>query len=104
MKKKHEAKLAYLKRLLDVYLRFVPYDGVNVDVDTENGKLYVRVGFYKNIKIVGAHGIEQDVQNRKEIKFTINEVGKLIVFYKNMLNTKFRNRHEKNLITDRDDV
>lgn len=93
-----------MKRLLEVYLNFVPYDGVIVDVENENEKLYVRVSFYKNIEIVGNHGVERNVQNRREIKFVINEIGKLVNFYKNKLRTKFKERHEKNVITDYNDV
>lgn len=106
MKRSQEVKLLYLKRLLEVYLNFVPYDGVIVDVENENEneKLYVRVGFYKNIKIVGNHGVERNVQNKREIKFVINEIGKLVNFYKNKLRTKFKERHEKNVITDYNDV
>lgn len=93
MNKKHSAKLSYLDRLLSVYIRFIPYDGYTISVDYENGRCYVRVGFYKNIRVMNSNNEEMDGQNTREIKFTISEVGKLIVFYKNSLRTAFAKRH-----------
>lgn len=93
MNEKFEAKLLYLKRLLNVYLLFIPYDSVEVSVESDSDRCYVRVQFYKHITLQDDFGKKNSIVNRSETKFTINELGKLIYFYKLNLRKKFKNRH-----------
>lgn len=93
MNERFEAKLLYLKRLLKVYILLVPYDSVDVVVESEQDRCYVRVSFYKHVSISNAVGEPSRFVNKREIKFAVSEIGRLVAFYKANLKKRFANRH-----------
>ena len=95
MNEKQLAKLYYLKRLLGIYIKFLPrFESYEV-VYNERLK-QVEVQFFKKVPVVYTNGEEGYAENRSEAAFFATELGRIVVVYKTKLKDKFKNRHKWN--------
>ena len=95
MNEKQLAKLYYLKRLLGIYIKFLPrFESYEV-VFNESTK-QVEVKFFKKVPVVYTNGEEGYAENRSEAAFFATELGRIVVVYKTKLKDKFKNRHKWN--------
>lgn len=95
MNEKQMAKLYYLKRLLGVYIKFLPrFESYEV-VFNESTK-QVEVKFFKKVQVVYTNGETGYAENKSEAAFYATELGRTIVVYKSKLRDKFKNRHKWN--------
>lgn len=95
MNEKQMAKLYYLKRLLGVYIKFLPrFESYEV-VFNESTK-QVEVKFFKKVQVVYTNGETGYAENKSEAAFYATELGRTIVVYKSKLKDKFKNRHKWN--------
>lgn len=95
MNEKQMAKLYYLKRLLGVYIKFLPrFESYEV-VFNESTK-QVEVKFFKKVQVVYTNGETGYAENKSEAAFYATELGRTIVVYKSKLREKFKNRHKWN--------
>lgn len=89
------AKLYYLKRLLGVYIKFLPrFESYEV-VFNEKTKM-VEVKFFKRVPVVYTSGVEGYAENKSEAAFYAAELGRIIAVYKTKLKDKFKNRKKWN--------
>lgn len=95
MNEKQLAKLYYLKRLLNIYVRFLSgYDRFGLEYDDTTSM--VKVKFYKTVDVVLSNGNPAVADNTSESVFYISNIGRVIAVYKFKLKTKFKNRHSWN--------
>jgi len=97
---KYDYHLKYLERLLDAYIKLVPYDTFRIEVEKEeNDNLwYVRIEFLKKVKALTSENMEVDAYNRSEKRFMITEIRKAIQMFKQKFNYEFKNRHNNGTV------
>lgn len=93
MNLRQSEKLSYLKRLLSIYIRFIPFDEFEVTVEMDNGKTYVKVEFFKQVTVLNSNNEAVVARNTKEKRYIISELNKVIDLYRKLLRTKFKSRH-----------
>lgn len=95
MTEREMAKLYYLKRLLGVYIKFLPrFESYEV-IFNEKTKM-VDVKFFKKVPVVYTNGEEGYAENKAEAAFYATELGRIIAVYKTKLRDKFKNRKKWN--------
>ena len=81
---KLQARLNYLRRLLNIRVRLMKYvDRVSVDVVDD----LVRVVWYSK------PGLKKKISFTEEIEFPVSHLGRRIEHYKRKVRSEFKNRH-----------
>lgn len=95
MKKKHKFELVYLERLLNAYIKLVPWDDFSITVEeNDTPQCYIRIEFYKRVVATTSENHDIEAYNKSERRYMVTELHKAVMMFKQKLREKFKKRHE----------